>query len=150
MQGCSIVDGPDVYSWVGQSTSDPLKVKPSGFEIDSISFDIDCLNSGCWVVDVTYTTGTDDFNAFYLPEADGNDAFSYDFDYSTPDITWTTQSPADTFFPNTHPCTSADYDAADGVLAQVFARPFTPFLSSLVVGTALLQCLPLKPAPSSR
>jgi len=129
LQGCTLIDGPDVYRWTGKSTNGPIEVGPSGVTIDSVSFRPACLGSGCWVVDVTYTTGTDDFNAFYLPFAVGSDQLSYDFDYTGKDATWTTQSPADTFFPNTHPCTSADYDAADGLLAQVSSCCLDQFLA---------------------
>eukprot|EP00961_Rhodomonas_salina_P297346 3937147-Rhodomonas_salina.1 len=73
---------------MGRSSSDPYEVRPSGFTVESVRFNPSCLQSGCWVVEVVYTIGTDDFNAFYLPEAVGSDQLSYDFDYSGTDATW--------------------------------------------------------------
>eukprot|EP00961_Rhodomonas_salina_P068773 923474-Rhodomonas_salina.1 len=114
-----VVDGPDVYAWTGQSTSDPLNIAPSGMVVDSVHFQASCLNSGCWVVDVTYTAGSEDsVNSFFLPKAVGDDSLSYDFSYTAQNGDWG-QSAQDTFSPNTHPCTSADYDAAEGLTASV-------------------------------
>lgn len=115
-----LVDGPEVYRWVGRSSSDTYEVSPSGVTVENVVFQPGCLSSGCWVVSVTYTTGTNDINAFYLPVAEGNDGLSYDFDYSRTNAAWM-QSAADTFFPNTHPCTTADHDNAEDLRATASA-----------------------------
>jgi hypothetical protein len=112
LQGCTTRDGPDVYAWTARSSSDPLPVDASGFQVESVTFSPTCLNSGCWVVDVTYTIGTDDFNTFFLPRASADDSTTFDPDYSTVNLLWS-QSPEQTFDPNTHPCTTANYNAGN-------------------------------------
>jgi len=101
---------PRIYRWVAPTTSAALDIKPTGMTVESVFFEPSCEESGCWVVDVIVTTGEDNFNTFYLPEAVGNDATSYDFDYTVLDTIWTTKSPARTFLPVNFPCGSDDYD----------------------------------------
>lgn len=129
--GClvtEVVDGPEVYRFKGQSTSDPIEIRPSGMEVDSVVFQPDCLKSGCWVVDLTYTIGTDDFNAFFLPRAEASDQLSYDPDYSTVNSEWS-QSPQDTFQSITHPCTTADLDTSLNLRSQATACCLKQFLA---------------------
>jgi len=115
MGATSVEDGPDLYRWTGGSTSDPVEAPPTGLEVDAVWFDPTCLQSGCWTADVTYTAGIDAFNVFFLPRAEAADNLSYDPIYTDTDGTWP-KSPADTFFPANHPCTSVDYNA--GVTAS--------------------------------
>eukprot|EP00961_Rhodomonas_salina_P187668 2532763-Rhodomonas_salina.1 len=107
--GGTIVDGPEVYRWVAQSTSDPVAIRPTGLTVDSVYFEPTCKQTGCWVVGVTYSKGSDNFNVFYLPRAEGRDDLSFDPDYSTVVPEWGL-SPASTFSPANFPCGSSDYD----------------------------------------
>jgi hypothetical protein len=58
-----------VYRWQAESTSKPISVDATGMTVDSVVFQKDCKLTGCWVIDVTYTTGKQNqvFNTFYLP-----------------------------------------------------------------------------------
>eukprot|EP00961_Rhodomonas_salina_P296368 3936287-Rhodomonas_salina.1 len=71
--------------------------------VQTVYFEPSCAQSGCWVVNILFTIGEDNFNTFFLPRAIGDDALSYDFDYDVTDATWG-QSPADTFQPANFPC----------------------------------------------
>jgi len=109
-----------VYAWTAATTDAPLAIKPTGMNIDSVSFSSDCsvsakaiADSGCWVVEISYSTGEDNFNTFFLPNAVGDEELSVDFDYSTTNaVPWSVwDKPAsDTFFPSNFPCGSSDYD----------------------------------------
>jgi len=72
------------YAWEYSTTSSPIKVPPTGWTLDGVNWETDCGATGCWVLDVTYTTGgPSTFNAFYLPNAVGDQTLSTDFVYST-------------------------------------------------------------------
>eukprot|EP00287_Rhodomonas_sp_CCMP768_P015613 CAMPEP_0196757754 /NCGR_PEP_ID=MMETSP1091-20130531/103827_1 /TAXON_ID=302021 /ORGANISM="Rhodomonas sp., Strain CCMP768" /LENGTH=1517 /DNA_ID=CAMNT_0042106539 /DNA_START=95 /DNA_END=4648 /DNA_ORIENTATION=- len=79
-----------VYAHTMDSSSMPIEVTPVGLEITAISFDITCGQAGCWVFDVTYGIGQDNWNVFYLPKAENPDhaTASTDFDYSTIVYQW--------------------------------------------------------------
>jgi hypothetical protein len=114
-----------VYTHSLATTEMPLEVKPVGLEIDAISFDHSCGNSGCWVFDVTYGIGQDNWNVFYLPRAENPDhaTSSTDFDYSTITYQWGWENQdlptkfylgemtaEDTFLQPQFPCRSYAYD----------------------------------------
>lgn len=66
--------------------------------------------AGCWAVDVIYTTGTDTFNTFFIPKAEGDEAVP-DFDYDVAmTAEWETTA-LDTFLPVNHPCQTFNYVA---------------------------------------
>lgn len=102
---------PRAYAWTTGTTDDPLTIMPTGLEVDKVYFKRACLSAGCWVVDLTYTTGEDNWNVFYLPRSNNSDTLSYDFDYDAnlPDF-------ANTFFPVNFPCGNDQYDPADSLL----------------------------------
>eukprot|EP00961_Rhodomonas_salina_P286807 3875730-Rhodomonas_salina.1 len=57
-----------VYRWVTGTTSDELTIAASGFEVEFVVFDPTCGTTGCWVIDIVYTTGAEDaVNVIYLP-----------------------------------------------------------------------------------
>jgi len=128
--GGTMIDGPDIYRFVTGTTSDPYEVRATGLSVESVSFNPGCMSSGCWVIEVVYTIGSDDFNVFYLPKAEGDDSLSYDFDYTTsaPDASYP-GSPASTFNPSTHPCTSMDYDGSKDLPAAITACCIPAFLA---------------------
>lgn len=75
-------EGLRKYTWNYDTTSNEFGILPTGLQVDSVTFDTTCADSGCWVIDVTYTTGGGGaFNSFYLPHAVGSDTASYDFVY---------------------------------------------------------------------
>eukprot|EP00286_Rhodomonas_abbreviata_P019523 CAMPEP_0181303338 /NCGR_PEP_ID=MMETSP1101-20121128/8501_1 /TAXON_ID=46948 /ORGANISM="Rhodomonas abbreviata, Strain Caron Lab Isolate" /LENGTH=1216 /DNA_ID=CAMNT_0023408897 /DNA_START=61 /DNA_END=3711 /DNA_ORIENTATION=- len=89
---------PSVYAWSAPTTSTEIQVKPTGLIVDRVSFDTNCMDSGCWKIFITYTLGEDNLNVLYIPRAEGDDSLSYDFDYGT--------VVEDTYEPATHPCAS--------------------------------------------
>mmetsp|Transcript_47566 Transcript_47566/g.97251 ORF Transcript_47566/g.97251 Transcript_47566/m.97251 type:complete len:1470 (+) Transcript_47566:139-4548(+) len=103
---------PRVYRWVARTSDAAIQIAPVGMTVDSAYFLPDCDEgeSGCWVVDITYTTGEDNFNTFYIPHAEGDDALSVDFDYSVVQNDVWGVAPEDTFFPANFPCRTHDYD----------------------------------------
>jgi len=120
----SLAWGPEVYTWVAGTTSDETRVRTTGMEVTSVFFDTTCEQSGCWVVDVTYTVGDDSFNVFYLPRSANPslplvDTLAYDYDYSTvPGVfPWTlyAKSPESTFSPSNFPCSSTNYNPGDSI-----------------------------------
>jgi len=93
------------------------------------------MSSGCWEIEVTYTTGEDNFNAFFLPKTDNSPT-----DYGNPDLTgpwydseaadhdydslpnnnefpWSTwgRSPGSTFLPASFPCGADAYNAGSQI-----------------------------------
>jgi len=127
----SVDFGPRVYRWVAGSTADPISVLPTGMEVTGVFFKPDCLNTGCWVVDVQYTEGksgrrrrtgdiehADDnvFSVFFLPRTSGDT---------------TTYSPTETnsFLPTNFPCGNDNYDPTN--------RP-----NDVIPDTASACCIP--------
>merc|ERR1719253_1858645 len=103
-------EGVRIYAWDSGTTGSYIKTPPAGMEVLSVNFNTTCGQSGCWVIDTAFTTGYSDvrvpgqpvgYNTFYLPFAEGNDALSYDFDYSAVEPT---------FLPKNFPCRVSDYD----------------------------------------
>jgi len=95
------------YRWVYQTTDAAEEALPTGMTVDSVRFETACADSGCWVIQVTYTTGGPGaFNSFYLPNAVGDDKLSYDFTYDS--------NVMNTFQPRNFPCRTHDYIKADG------------------------------------
>lgn len=76
------------------------KILPTGMEVDNVFFETSCEESGCWVVDVTFTVGENGFNAFFLPDSSGSDTLSYDPVYSSDVLS--------TYEPRNFPCRSDD------------------------------------------
>eukprot|EP00961_Rhodomonas_salina_P267443 3613673-Rhodomonas_salina.1 len=135
-----VVWGPRVYRWTLGTTGDGLTIMPTGMTVDTVYFDTSCLASGCWVVDITYTTGEDNFNVFYLPKTDNSpldainadadgpwhDTEPVDFNYDsmaetdTQQLPWNKweRPPGSTFAPSSFPCGSNAYNYnADSQLA---------------------------------
>ena len=130
-----VILGPNVYKYTARTTSDVIISDASGMEVESVKFETNCLSTGCWVIDVIYTTGgNDNFNAFYLPKTANSpsdivnpsngpyydDEHTKDHDYESlaanlefPWSEWQ-RAPGDTFLPSTFPCSSTNYknDAA--------------------------------------
>jgi len=109
--------GARVYQWTAGTTGDGTRIPPSGMELLSVSFEPACAKTGCWVLDLAYTTGSSDtkletFNSFFLPYAVGSDTLSYDYDYDFSGI-------LDTFQPANFPCQTFDYTSADGTTASL-------------------------------
>ena len=108
---CGIPTEARRYKWTYGTTAEPLTALPTGLTLDSVTWEETCSESGCWVLDVTYTTGGPEcFNSFYLPRAVGNDQISYDFPYSN-DV-------RNSFEPRNFPCRTHDYIGADGTVLQ--------------------------------
>jgi len=113
-----LVWGPREYRWVAKTTSAELQIMATGLNVVAVYFKPDCEETGCWVVDVTYTTGEDNFNIMYIPNAVGDDSLSFDFDYAAvpsaaPWSTWS-KAPASTFQASNFPCGSSDYVGVSG------------------------------------
>eukprot|EP00286_Rhodomonas_abbreviata_P024878 CAMPEP_0181303972 /NCGR_PEP_ID=MMETSP1101-20121128/8872_1 /TAXON_ID=46948 /ORGANISM="Rhodomonas abbreviata, Strain Caron Lab Isolate" /LENGTH=1212 /DNA_ID=CAMNT_0023409639 /DNA_START=371 /DNA_END=4009 /DNA_ORIENTATION=- len=130
----SVSWGPRVYSWVAQTTSNPLQIMPTGLDVDGVYFKSNCMSAGCWVVDVTYTTGQDNWNVFYIPKTDDEtgagpfyDALSFDHNYDSLDdnskFPWSYYgaTPYSTYLPSNFPCGSDSY--VPGV--EELRRPIT-------------------------
>jgi len=133
---------PRTYRWVGQTTSAEHQIAPTGLTVDSVFFKSDCENSGCWVVDVTYTLGKDNFNVLYIPHSVGNDALSFDFNYDVQMDSSYTMTAEETFEPSNFPCGSNDYvpssggvpDKVTGCCLPAFMdlyRPVSSFITDL-------------------
>jgi len=111
--------GARVYRWTMGSAGSPVAVLPSGMEVEGVHFKADCAESGCWVLHLTYTTGSSDarletFNTFFLPYAVGSDALSHDYTYSARVL--------DTFQPANFPCRVSDYVGIGGSVASLPVR----------------------------
>lgn len=110
--------GARVYTYNAGTTAGPVAVMPTGMEVLGVQFEPACAETGCWAINVAYTTGTSDavqvetFNSFYLPYAVGSDSLSYDYNYADNDI-------MSTFAPANFPCGVSDYVAADGSVASL-------------------------------
>eukprot|EP00961_Rhodomonas_salina_P101647 1367359-Rhodomonas_salina.3 len=103
--------GTRLYTWVYGTTAREQQAPPTGLTIDAVSFETSGCETGCWVIDVTYTTGGKDaFNSFYLPNAVGDDTASYDFDYD--------ENTDNTFLPKNFPCRTHEYILADGSVPE--------------------------------
>eukprot|EP00961_Rhodomonas_salina_P074980 1006748-Rhodomonas_salina.1 len=62
--------GPQKYAFYLPTTSAYLQVGPSGLEVTDVFFESNCLDSGCWVVDITYSVGSpENMNVLYIPIA---------------------------------------------------------------------------------
>lgn len=143
LAAAAITGGPGVYTFLSKTSSAEFQILPTGMNVQSVSFNTNCMETGCWVIDLIYTTGEDNFNVFYIPEAVGNDTLSVDFDYSTPDAVWTGMSPLDTFQPRNFPCGSTDYVPGVSDITKVTAccipqfldmyRPVNTFATDLLV-----------------
>jgi len=101
-----------VYRWQAESTSKPISVDATGMTVDSVVFQKDCKLTGCWVIDVTYTTGKQNraFNTFYLPRVQDDQGAGWQEDFSY-DVDWTQQLDAtnkariwNTQYANKFPC----------------------------------------------
>lgn len=110
------VIGPNVYTWTAGTTSDALQIEATGMNVDSVSFDTACEETGCWVIDVTFTLGRNAFNVLYMPHAVGDDEAATDFDYTDDMLQdWSAprynyqKSPSSTYVASNFPCGSADY-----------------------------------------
>jgi hypothetical protein len=97
-----LIWGPRVYTWVLGTTSDELRVSPTGLEVTNVYFNTSCKDSGCWVFEVEYAIGDNNWNVFYVPDADNDDDLSYDFDYANTDL-------LKSFAPANFPCNSGVY-----------------------------------------
>mmetsp|Transcript_3764 Transcript_3764/g.5558 ORF Transcript_3764/g.5558 Transcript_3764/m.5558 type:complete len:334 (+) Transcript_3764:1316-2317(+) len=63
-----------VYACNYGTTATPLPILPAGMELDAVLLEPACAETGCWVIDVTYTAGSleyqlETFNSFFLPYA---------------------------------------------------------------------------------
>eukprot|EP00961_Rhodomonas_salina_P226583 3063711-Rhodomonas_salina.1 len=87
-------------------------------EVVGVQFEPSCAQTGCWAIDVVYTTGTSDavpgaaFNSFYFPYAVGSDTLSYDYDYDDNGILSTLE-------PANFPCNVGNYVGADGTVESL-------------------------------
>jgi hypothetical protein len=83
--GPLVSDGAKVYRWKQQTTSGPISVQATGMTVDFVEYSPSCMDTGCWVVDVTYTKGdaTGNFNTFYLPRVQDavDDGWQEDFSF---------------------------------------------------------------------
>eukprot|EP00961_Rhodomonas_salina_P165464 2229290-Rhodomonas_salina.3 len=119
---------PREYVWNTGTSSDPIPIAATGMQVDRVYFNPACKSSGCWVIDVTYTTGEDNFNVFYLPKSDNEDDLSFDFDYSGTALD-------QTYFPRNFPCGNS-YDSANaqdsnGVIADTASACCIPKFKDL-------------------
>eukprot|EP00961_Rhodomonas_salina_P087454 1176304-Rhodomonas_salina.1 len=96
----ALIKGPEVFAFVTGTTSDVIQIVPTGLEVITVYFEPSCLGSGCWVVDVIFTLGRDNFNALYLPKVVGNQEEGYDANFES------------TYFPAQFPCQTFDYDGS--------------------------------------
>eukprot|EP00961_Rhodomonas_salina_P082943 1114779-Rhodomonas_salina.2 len=97
---------PRAYEHVTGTTKDPLLILPTGLTVEDVFFRPACLSSGCWVIDVVYTTGGEDnSNVFYVPRSDNSDTLSYDASYAG-------STTLATYTPSNFPCGNDQYDPA--------------------------------------
>jgi len=124
--------GPRISKFVAGTTSDEQQIAPVGFEVTGVSFKIDCMSSGCWVIDLEFTAGEDNFVVFYIPKTgvdtgdengDFVDELAYDFDYElVPNFApWNGygKSIDSTFQPRNFPCSSTMYDSTSATRNRV-------------------------------
>eukprot|EP00286_Rhodomonas_abbreviata_P011166 CAMPEP_0181331448 /NCGR_PEP_ID=MMETSP1101-20121128/24503_1 /TAXON_ID=46948 /ORGANISM="Rhodomonas abbreviata, Strain Caron Lab Isolate" /LENGTH=1819 /DNA_ID=CAMNT_0023440901 /DNA_START=147 /DNA_END=5606 /DNA_ORIENTATION=+ len=97
--GGTVLDPPQIYFYITETSSGPYLIESSGLTVDTVSFDIDCEPStaGCWVVDIVYTSGPSKFNVLYIPDAVGQ---------GSPSSYTYTEDAVETFYPVNFPCTS--------------------------------------------
>ena len=120
--------GPKLYVYSAQTTGSPVSVAPVGFVVDDVFFQTSCLSTGCWVVDLIFTAGADNFVVFYIPKTglstgtEGGvfvDEMNSDYDYEspTPLAPWNEYNPPtsidSTFTPSKFPCSTDGYNDED-------------------------------------
>ncbi|KAJ1483295.1 hypothetical protein T484DRAFT_2600159 [Baffinella frigidus] len=91
-----------VYAFNPETTEDPFLFPATGLRVDAVAHDRLCMSQGCWVIDFTFTLGTNDtMNALYLPRI-------YNDDTLTPHVY--SQAVQDTFGVKNFPCRNEMYD----------------------------------------